>query len=65
MLLFIATDNLYKLSLQTMNADAFLKQRQPSPTPASPSPPPPPPASLAFGLRGSTYSSIVNSSCSK
>lgn len=66
MLLFIATDNLYKLSLQTMNADAFLKQRQPSPTPASPSPPPPPPpASLAYGLRGGTYSSIVNSSCSK
>lgn len=63
MLLFIATDNLYKLSLQTMNADAFLKQRQPSPTPASPSPPPP--ASLAYGLRGGTYSSIVNSSCSK
>ncbi|KAI6079553.1 Transmembrane protein 131 [Aix galericulata] len=60
-----STDNLYKLSLQTMNADAFLKQRQPSPTPASPSPPPPPPpASLAFGTRGSTYSSIVNSSCS-
>ncbi|OXB57506.1 hypothetical protein ASZ78_000238 [Callipepla squamata] len=59
-----STDNLYKLSLQTMNADAFLKQRQPSPTPASPSPPPPPPASLAFGPRGGTYSSIVNSSCS-
>ncbi|XP_015706424.1 transmembrane protein 131 [Coturnix japonica] len=58
-----STDNLYKLSLQTMNADAFLKQRQPSPTPASPSPPPPP-ASLAFGPRGGTYSSIVNSSCS-
>ncbi|XP_030304856.1 transmembrane protein 131 isoform X2 [Calypte anna] len=61
-----ATDNLYKLSLQTLNADAFLKQRQPSPTPASPSPPPPPPpsTSLAFGPRGGTYSSIVNSSCS-
>ncbi|NXC18514.1 TM131 protein, partial [Corythaeola cristata] len=58
-----STDNLYKLSLQTLNADAFLKQRQPSPTPASPSPPPPP-ASLAFGPRGGTYSSIVNSSCS-
>ncbi|XP_067150444.1 LOW QUALITY PROTEIN: transmembrane protein 131 [Apteryx mantelli] len=57
-----STDNLYKLSLQTLNADAFLKQRQPSPTPASPSPPPP--ASLAFGPRGGTYSSIVNSSCS-
>ncbi|XP_067416094.1 transmembrane protein 131 isoform X2 [Emydura macquarii macquarii] len=55
-----ATDNLYKLSLQTLNADAFLKQRQTSPTPASPSPPP---ASLAFVPR-STYSSIVNSSCS-
>ncbi|NXP14183.1 TM131 protein, partial [Thinocorus orbignyianus] len=57
-----STDNLYKLSLQTLNADAFLKQRQPSPTPASPSPPPP--TSLAFGPRGGTYSSIVNSSCS-
>ncbi|NXX85566.1 TM131 protein, partial [Urocolius indicus] len=58
-----STDNLYKLSLQTMNADAFLKQRQPSPTPASPSPPPPP-TSFAFGPRGGTYSSIVNSNCS-
>ncbi|NXO04663.1 TM131 protein, partial [Rhinopomastus cyanomelas] len=58
-----STDNLYKLSLQTLNADAFLKQRQPSPTPASPSPPPPP-ASFTFGPRGGTYSSIVNSSCS-
>ncbi|NWU77316.1 TM131 protein, partial [Onychorhynchus coronatus] len=57
-----STDNLYKLSLQTLNADAFLKQRQPSPTPASPSPPPP--TSFAFGPRGGTYSSIVNSSCS-
>ncbi|NWI99611.1 TM131 protein, partial [Crypturellus undulatus] len=57
-----STDNLYKLSLQTLSADAFLKQRQPSPTPASPSPPPP--AALAFGPRGGTYSSIVNSSCS-
>uniref|UniRef100_A0A674I175 Transmembrane protein 131 n=2 Tax=Terrapene triunguis TaxID=2587831 RepID=A0A674I175_9SAUR len=55
-----STDNLYKLSLQTLNADAFLKQRQTSPTPASLSPPP---ASLAFVPR-STYSSIVNSSCS-
>uniref|UniRef100_A0A8D0GTT3 Transmembrane protein 131 n=1 Tax=Sphenodon punctatus TaxID=8508 RepID=A0A8D0GTT3_SPHPU len=54
-----STDNLYKLSLQTLNADAFLKQRQTSPTPASPSPPP---ASLAFVPRG-TYSSIVNNSC--
>uniref|UniRef100_K7GH85 Transmembrane protein 131 n=2 Tax=Pelodiscus sinensis TaxID=13735 RepID=K7GH85_PELSI len=52
-------DNLYKLSLQTLNADAFLKQRQTSPTPASPSPPP---ANLAFVPRN-TYSSIVNSSC--
>ncbi|NXA46826.1 TM131 protein, partial [Nothocercus julius] len=63
-----STDNLYKLSLQTLSADAFLKQRQPSPTPASPSPPPPPPPpppALAFGPRGGgTYSSIVNSSCS-
>ncbi|XP_074848005.1 transmembrane protein 131 isoform X2 [Carettochelys insculpta] len=55
-----STDNLYKLSLQTLNADAFLKQRQTSPTPASPSPPP---ASLAFVPRN-TYSGIVNSSCS-
>ncbi|XP_062982361.1 transmembrane protein 131 [Elgaria multicarinata webbii] len=51
-----STDNLYKLSLQTLSADAFLKQRQTSPTPASPSPPP---ASLAFLPRNS-YSSIVN-----
>ncbi|XP_030090069.2 transmembrane protein 131 [Serinus canaria] len=58
-----STDNLYKLSLQTLNADAFLKQRQPSPTPASPSPPPPA-TSFAFGPRAGTYSSIVNSSCS-
>ncbi|XP_063999603.1 transmembrane protein 131 isoform X1 [Pogoniulus pusillus] len=58
-----STDNLYKLSLQTLNADAFLKQRQPSPTPTSPSPPPPS-TSFAFGPRGGTYSSIVNSSCS-
>ncbi|XP_033003431.1 transmembrane protein 131 isoform X1 [Lacerta agilis] len=55
-----STDNLYKLSLQTLSADAFLKQRQTSPTPASPSPPP---ASLAFVPR-STYSSIVNN-CSE
>ncbi|NXD80538.1 TM131 protein, partial [Halcyon senegalensis] len=62
-----STDNLYKLSLQTLNADAFLKQRQPSPTPASPSPPPPPPppTSFAFGPRGGTYSSIVNSGCNE
>ncbi|KAJ7319683.1 hypothetical protein JRQ81_019194 [Phrynocephalus forsythii] len=51
-----STDNLYKLSLQTLNADAFLKQRQTSPIPASPSPPP---AQLAFVPRN-TYSSIVN-----
>ncbi|XP_016847827.1 transmembrane protein 131 isoform X2 [Anolis carolinensis] len=51
-----STDNLYKLSLQTINADAFLKQRQTSPTPASSSPPP---SSLTFVPR-STYSSIVN-----
>ncbi|XP_045139766.1 transmembrane protein 131 [Echinops telfairi] len=49
-----SADSLYKLSLQTLNADIFLKQRQTSPTPASPSPP---------ATRGS-YSSIVNSSCS-
>ncbi|XP_063161071.1 transmembrane protein 131 isoform X2 [Candoia aspera] len=51
-----STDNLYKLSLQTLSADAFLKQRQTSPTSASPSPPP---ASLAYVSR-SSYSSIVN-----
>lgn len=51
-----ASDNLYKLSLQTISADAFLKQRQTSPTSASPSPPP---ASLAYVTRNS-YSSIVN-----
>uniref|UniRef100_A0A6J0UZ79 Transmembrane protein 131 isoform X2 n=1 Tax=Pogona vitticeps TaxID=103695 RepID=A0A6J0UZ79_9SAUR len=51
-----STDNLYKLSLQTLSADAFLKQRQTSPIPASPSPPP---AQLAFVPRN-TYSSIVN-----
>ncbi|XP_058042228.1 transmembrane protein 131 [Ahaetulla prasina] len=51
-----SSDNLYKLSLQTISADAFLKQRQTSPTSASPSPPP---ASLAYATRNS-YSSIVN-----
>ncbi|KAK9401859.1 putative transmembrane protein [Crotalus adamanteus] len=51
-----SSDNLYKLSLQTISADAFLKQRQTSPTSASPSPPP---ASLAYVTRNS-YSSIVN-----
>uniref|UniRef100_A0A5F9CRA2 Transmembrane protein 131 n=1 Tax=Oryctolagus cuniculus TaxID=9986 RepID=A0A5F9CRA2_RABIT len=55
-----ATDSLYKLSLQTLNADIFLKQRQTSPTPASPSPPAAP---CPFASRGS-YSSIVNSSSS-
>ncbi|GAB5569554.1 transmembrane protein 131 [Prionailurus iriomotensis] len=53
-----STDSLYKLSLQTLNADIFLKQRQTSPTPASPSPPAAP---CPFAARGS-YSSIVNSS---
>uniref|UniRef100_A0A8C4KTX3 Transmembrane protein 131 n=1 Tax=Equus asinus asinus TaxID=83772 RepID=A0A8C4KTX3_EQUAS len=53
-----STDSLYKLSLQTLNADIFLKQRQTSPTPASPSPPAAP---CPFTARGS-YSSIVNSS---
>uniref|UniRef100_A0A8C4KTY7 Transmembrane protein 131 n=1 Tax=Equus asinus asinus TaxID=83772 RepID=A0A8C4KTY7_EQUAS len=52
-----STDSLYKLSLQTLNADIFLKQRQTSPTPASPSPPAAP---CPFTARGS-YSSIVNS----
>uniref|UniRef100_A0A8I3WCJ1 Transmembrane protein 131 n=1 Tax=Callithrix jacchus TaxID=9483 RepID=A0A8I3WCJ1_CALJA len=55
-----STDSLYKLSLQTLNADIFLKQRQTSPTPASPSPPAAP---YPFVARGS-YSSIVNSSSS-
>nr|XP_054365892.1 transmembrane protein 131 isoform X2 [Mirounga angustirostris] len=55
-----ATDSLYKLSLQTLNADIFLKQRQTSPTPASPSPPAAP---CPFSTRGS-YSSVVNSSSS-
>ncbi|KAM4803740.1 transmembrane protein 131 isoform X1 [Urocitellus parryii] len=53
-----STDSLYKLSLQTLNADIFLKQRQTSPSPASPSPPAAP---CPFTSRGS-YSSIVNSS---
>ncbi|KAB1256927.1 Transmembrane protein 131, partial [Camelus dromedarius] len=53
-----STDSLYKLSLQTLNADIFLKQRQTSPPPASPSPPAAP---CPFASRGS-YSSVVNSS---
>ncbi|XP_055395362.1 transmembrane protein 131 isoform X2 [Bubalus kerabau] len=53
-----STDSLYKLSLQTLNADIFLKQRQTSPPPASPSPPAAP---CPFTSRGS-YSSIVHSS---
>lgn len=53
-----STDSLYKLSLQTLNADIFLKQRQTSPTPASPSLPTAP---CPFTSRGS-YSSVVNSS---
>ncbi|XP_053563688.1 LOW QUALITY PROTEIN: transmembrane protein 131 [Bombina bombina] len=52
-----SADSLYKLSVQTLNADDFLKQRQTSPAPTSPSPPP----TLGFVPRGS-YSSIVNSS---
>ncbi|KAK2508168.1 hypothetical protein MC885_014101 [Smutsia gigantea] len=55
-----STDSLYKLSLQTLNADIFLKQRQTSPPPASPSPPAAP---CPLTSRGS-YSSIVNSSAS-
>ncbi|XP_039728432.1 transmembrane protein 131 isoform X2 [Pteropus medius] len=53
-----STDSLYKLSLQTLNADIFLKQRQASPTPASPSPP----AAPCPLTSRSSYSSIVNSS---
>lgn len=52
-----SADSLYKLSVQTHNADDFLKQRQTSPAPTSPSPPP----ALSYGGR-SSYSSIVNSS---
>ncbi|XP_071991808.1 transmembrane protein 131 isoform X3 [Engystomops pustulosus] len=52
-----AADSLYKLSIQTHNADDFLKQRQTSPAPTSPSPPP----ALGYGAR-SSYSSILNSS---
>ncbi|KAM4699945.1 transmembrane protein 131 isoform 2-T2 [Discoglossus pictus] len=51
-----SSDSLHKISVQTLNADDFLKQRQTSPAPTSPSPPP----SLGFVQRGS-YSSIVNS----
>ncbi|XP_066435321.1 transmembrane protein 131 isoform X2 [Eleutherodactylus coqui] len=51
-----SADSLYKLSVQTRNADDFLKQRQTSPAPTSPSPPP----ALGYGGR-SSYSSIVNS----
>ncbi|XP_059100000.1 transmembrane protein 131 isoform X1 [Peromyscus eremicus] len=56
-----STDSLYKLSLQTLNADIFLKHHQTSPTPASS--PSPPTAPCPFTSRGS-YSSIVNSSSS-
>uniref|UniRef100_A0A8C5LRM1 Transmembrane protein 131 n=1 Tax=Leptobrachium leishanense TaxID=445787 RepID=A0A8C5LRM1_9ANUR len=51
-----SADSLYKLSVQTLNADDFLKQRQTSPAPTSRSPPP----TASFAKRGS-YSSIVNS----
>ncbi|XP_069613920.1 transmembrane protein 131 isoform X2 [Ranitomeya imitator] len=53
-----SSDSLYKLSVQTHNADDFLKQRQTSPAPTSSSPPP------ALGYGRSSYSSIVNSPCS-
>lgn len=56
-----STDSLYKLSLQTLNADIFLKHHQTSPTAASS--PSPPTAPCPFTSRGS-YSSIVNSSSS-
>ncbi|KAM8975283.1 transmembrane protein 131 [Pelodytes ibericus] len=51
-----SADSLYKLSVQTLNADDFLKQRQTSSAPTSRSPPP----TTSFVPRGS-YSSIVNS----
>ncbi|CAH2223361.1 transmembrane 131 [Pelobates cultripes] len=51
-----SADSLYKLSVQTLNADNFLKQRQTSPAPTSRSPPP----TAGFVPRGS-YSSVVNS----
>ncbi|KAF4016051.1 hypothetical protein G4228_007527 [Cervus hanglu yarkandensis] len=53
-----SADSLYKLSLQTLNADIFLKRHQTSPPPASPSPPAAP---CPFTARGS-YSSIVHGS---
>ncbi|XP_053311143.1 transmembrane protein 131 [Spea bombifrons] len=49
-----SADSLHKLSVQTLNADEFLKQRQTSPAPTSCSPPP------TIIPRGS-YSSIVTS----
>lgn len=52
-----SADNLYKLSLQPLSADVFLRQQQTSPTSAvSPSLLP---ASLAF-VPQSTYSSTMN-----
>ncbi|XP_069492683.1 transmembrane protein 131 [Ambystoma mexicanum] len=54
-----SADSLYKLSMHTMNADDFLKQRQTSPPPPPPSSSSsPPPASLAIVPHGS-YTSTV------
>uniref|UniRef100_A0A4W3KCM6 Transmembrane protein 131 n=1 Tax=Callorhinchus milii TaxID=7868 RepID=A0A4W3KCM6_CALMI len=52
------TDSLHQLSMQTLNADVFLK-RQSSPMPGPPSPPP---AMYNFSPRAISYSSIVNNS---
>uniref|UniRef100_A0A4W3JI47 Transmembrane protein 131 n=1 Tax=Callorhinchus milii TaxID=7868 RepID=A0A4W3JI47_CALMI len=51
-----STDSLHQLSMQTLNADVFLK-RQSSPMPGPPSPPP---AMYNFSPRAISYSSIVN-----
>uniref|UniRef100_A0A4W3JKM1 Transmembrane protein 131 n=1 Tax=Callorhinchus milii TaxID=7868 RepID=A0A4W3JKM1_CALMI len=53
-----STDSLHQLSMQTLNADVFLK-RQSSPMPGPPSPPP---AMYNFSPRAISYSSIVNNS---
>ncbi|XP_072118848.1 transmembrane protein 131 isoform X1 [Mobula birostris] len=58
-----SSDSLQQLSIQTLNADVFLK-RQSSPMPGPPSPPPVSSHNLIF--RAPSYSSIVNNGdCSK